>query len=193
MKYTIELTDNQKKQMDLLCALAHQYIGFNPKLEPVRTTNLEDTEEYQIGYKMGLEDGAKAQNEAQYSKGSEDARQTLLNLLKIPSGEWGNMFDRDSYYVEAIFKHYSINEIVERIKAYEEKKRAEETIECGDEVTILKSGITGIVFAIKGGGYEILSSDAKWNKLLENQIEKTGRNFKTDVTQLLHKLRGENN
>jgi hypothetical protein len=42
MKYTIELTDNQKKQMDLLCELAHRYVGFNPKLEPIE--NLWESE-----------------------------------------------------------------------------------------------------------------------------------------------------
>lgn len=132
MKYTIELTDSEYNIltgfMNMINSEIQTYYFQNTELVPIkiRTTNLEDTEEYQIGYKMGLEDGAKAQNEEQYSKGSEDARQTLLNLLKIPSGEWGSIFDQDSYYVEAIFKHYSISEIAERIEAYEEKKKAEE-------------------------------------------------------------------
>ncbi len=39
------------------------------RLEPVKTTNVEDTNEYQIGYKVGFEAGAKAQNEVQYRKG----------------------------------------------------------------------------------------------------------------------------
>lgn len=59
MKYTIELTNKQKKQMDLMCELFHRYVGFNPKLEMIETTNVEDTNEYQIGYKVGFEDGKK--------------------------------------------------------------------------------------------------------------------------------------
>ena len=59
MKYTIELTDNQKGQMDLLIEMAHKHVGFNPKLEPIKTTNVEDTNEYKIGYKVGYESGYK--------------------------------------------------------------------------------------------------------------------------------------
>ena len=156
----------------------------------IRTTNIEDTKEYQIGYKVGFEDGTKAQNEAQYSKGSEDARQTLLNLLKIPSGEWGNMFDRDSYYVEAIFKHYSINEIAERIKAYEEKKKAEEeSIKVGDEVLYGSSKL--LVTSITNHFICTVNADGKvdtWRATAE--LIKTGRHF-DEAEQLLDKLRGK--
>ena len=194
MKYTIELTENQKKQMDLLCELAHRYIGFNPKLEMIETTNVEDTKEYQIGYKVGFEDGAKAQNEEQYSKGSEDARQTLLNLLKIPSGEWGSIFDQDSYYVEAIFKHYSISEIAERIEAYEEKKKAEE-IKVGDVVKFNEKCHS--YEANKDREYLVLHNFGKLVTLLYDNgdtgaadiilLDKTGRHIE-EVEQLLSKL-----
>ena len=59
MKYTIELTNKQKAQMDCIIDIVHRYVGFNPKLEPIKTTNVEDTSEYQIGYKVGFEDGKK--------------------------------------------------------------------------------------------------------------------------------------
>ena len=59
MKYIIELTNKQKAQMDCIIEIVHRYIGFNPKLEPMETTNIEDTNEYEIGYKVGFEDGKK--------------------------------------------------------------------------------------------------------------------------------------
>ena len=59
MKYTIELTNKQKAQMDCMIDIVHRYVGFNPRLEPIKTTNVEDTNEYQIGYKVGFEDGKK--------------------------------------------------------------------------------------------------------------------------------------
>ena len=55
MKYTIELTHKQKAKMDCMMEIVHRYIGFNPKLEPIKTTNVEDTNEYQIGYKTGYD------------------------------------------------------------------------------------------------------------------------------------------
>lgn len=57
MKYIIELTNKQKAQMDCMMEIVHRYIGFNPKLEPIKTTNVEDTNEYQIGYKTGYDKG----------------------------------------------------------------------------------------------------------------------------------------
>lgn len=59
MKYIIELTNKQKAQMDCIIDIVHRYVGFNPKLEPIKATNVEDTNEYQIGYKVGFEDGKK--------------------------------------------------------------------------------------------------------------------------------------
>lgn len=172
MKYTIELTNKQKAQMDCMIDIVHRYVGFNPKLEPIKTTNVEDT--YNVVYYKALED-------------VNHAIDVLKDMTVAECKEWfGGCIGIDDV-VCAI----TIQDIIGRTKAYEETKKSEDTIECGDEVTILKNGITGIVFAIKGGVYEILSSDAKWNKLLENQIKKTGRNFKTEVMQLLDRLRGE--
>lgn len=68
-------------------------------------------------YQKGFEEGTKS---AVYS--TEDARQVLLRLLAIPSGEYAKMFDdEECYYTRAILSRYSIAEIEERVRAYEEK------------------------------------------------------------------------
>ena len=82
MEYTIELTENQKKQMDFMLDMANKHMGFNRKLEMIETTNVEDTNEYQIGYKVGKKDGIAycrhntelidELKQAEYNKGLED-------------------------------------------------------------------------------------------------------------------------
>lgn len=61
MKYTIELTNKQKKVMDCLVEIIHRYIGFNPKFEMYRepeviTKTVTDPNADAI-YEQGFEDG----------------------------------------------------------------------------------------------------------------------------------------
>lgn len=70
--------------------LAHRYIGFNPKFEDVKATNIEDTNEYQIGYKTGYD---IAQTNAQttkeewgkieYNRGYEDGKNEVLYKTEL--------------------------------------------------------------------------------------------------------------
>lgn len=65
MKYTIELTDTEYNIltgfMNMINSEIQTYYFQNTELVPIkiRTTNLEDTNEHQIGYKVGFEDGKK--------------------------------------------------------------------------------------------------------------------------------------
>lgn len=135
MKYTIELTDKQKKVMDCLLEIIHRYIGFNPKFEMYREPEViiktvTDPNADAI-YEQGFEDGKNEVihktelipqlKKAEYNRGLEDARQTMLELIETPSSEWGLIFGEDDYYLLAIVKHNSIAEINDKIKAYKEK------------------------------------------------------------------------
>ena len=92
-------------------------------------------------YRKGYEDCAKLYKqtaeewdnelsqakEDNYNQGLEDARNILLRLLEIPSSERAILFDNpDYYYTQIILEHYTINEIEDKINAYEEKKKSEE-------------------------------------------------------------------
>lgn len=90
MKYTIELTNKQKAQMDCMMEIVHRYVGFNPKLEPMETTNIEDTKEYQIGYKTGYDiaqTNAQATKEewgkAEYDRGFEDGKNEAIHNTEL--------------------------------------------------------------------------------------------------------------
>lgn len=85
MKYTIELTNKQKAQMECIMEIVHRYVGFNPKLEPMKTTNIESTDEYQIGYKAGRKDG--------FDKGYAYCRDNTELIPKLKKQEYNKGFE----------------------------------------------------------------------------------------------------
>jgi len=212
MKYTIELTEKQVQRVnDILLGLNESwgYPKGTIKLEPIRTTNVEDTNEYRIGYKTGYDKGfedGKADatyntdlidelKQVEYIRGLEDAKQILLNLLEVPGNERVSIFDQYSYYIKAILTHYSISEIQSRIDAYEEKKKAEEEIKVGDVIYSQMTDSKAIIISFNawyewncidtcGTGFVITASKMSlWKKI--GHID--------EVEQLLDKLRGEDN
>ena len=210
MKYTIELTDNQKKQMDLLCEIAHRYIGFNRKLEMVETINVEDTNEYQIGYEVGFEDGAKAQNEVQYSKGLEDgykgyryikqwfASTCFFDTEDILFPEYKRR-QADTCCLEDIITDVGITEVLKRVRAYEEKKKGEKEIKVGDILHEIDTNSNHIIVGIYKGHYETIvfngtdfdSAQINRDYTLKTDYEKLDKNVFNEVSQLLDKLKGE--
>ncbi len=78
MKYTIELTNKQKHRFEYMCKRATKWgLGFIPVLEPmeVKAVNVEDTNDYKIGYNVGFEDGKKQG----YDNGYEDGYNKCLH------------------------------------------------------------------------------------------------------------------
>ena len=127
MVYTIELTNNQKKQMDLMCELFHRYVGFNPKLE----MDIPIPMKASPAYKKGFEDGKKYEDESYqryYDNGYNNALDDLSHAMKV-------YFPLDSeerlhYFGTNIqtkrYAEENPKELIAMAKAYEEKKKAEE-------------------------------------------------------------------
>ena len=169
MKYTIELTNREKKQMDLLCALAHQYAGFNPELMPIkiRTINVEDTNEYKIGYKEGYADG-KADaiyntdlidelKQVEYIRGYNTAisdYNKMIQWLHDCTDDFKEFMNKkygyDIMYLtnpkvdegvmlyDLIYDH-DIAEVISEFKKWQEEKKKTDEIKVGDEVIIVGS------------------------------------------------------
>ena len=156
MKYTIELTDNQKKQMDLLIEMAHKHIGFNPKLEPMEeVTNAKDTREYKIGYNDGytagyLYDYSKSAEEG-YNKGYNSAiddYNTIFEFIFHNMKDFRQFLLDSGYYdTEMVIRSSTANILYDLIISFdmaevigdfkkwqEEKKQSEEIIKEGDIV-----------------------------------------------------------
>ena len=154
MKYIIEINDTPMTTPELGKKL-YKAKGFNSlvfdqngldKLEKIDTYS--KTEEYSIGYRVGLDKGyqegydtaienAQATKldwgEVQYKKGIEDLSHAML-VYEDTSAE-----ERLEYYGTNIWAYqYAIDnptELIAMVKAYEEKKKAEEeTIKVGDVV-----------------------------------------------------------
>jgi len=202
MKYTIELTNKQKAQMDCMIDIVHRYVGFNPRLEPIKTTNVEDTNEYQIGYKVGFEDGKKQaieeipelankENEIYndgYNKALDDVNHAIDVLVHMTGKECAEWFE-GRMGVYKVVCDYSIQRIVEITKAYEEKKKAEDEIRVGDEV-ITSNGYIAIITFICDEYMTAIFHDGSSGEFINETLKKTGRHF-GEVEQLLDKLRGE--
>jgi len=200
MKYTIELTNKQKAQMDCMIDIVHRYVGFNPRLEPIKTTNVEDTNEYQIGYKVGFEDGKKQaieeipelankENEIYndgYNKALDDVNHAIDVLVHMTGKECAEWFE-GRMGVYKVVCDYSIQRIVEIAKAYKEKKKAE--IRVGDEV-IIPSGNKAIVTFVDDKYVCLIFDDGSSGEYIDEDFKKTGRHFE-EISQLLNKLRGE--
>jgi len=202
MEYTIELTNKQKKQMDLMCELFHRYVGFNPKLEmyiPIPMT-------VSPAYKKGFEDGKKQaieeipelankENEIYndgYNKALEDVDYAIHVLIGMTGKECAEWFE-GRMGVYKVVCDYSIQRIVEITKAYEEKKKAEEEIKVGDVIYSEMTDSKAIIISFNawdnwncidtcGTGFTIDDSKMEfWKKI--GHID--------EVLQVLDKLRGE--
>lgn len=172
------------------------------KKEPreVKAVNVEDTSEYQIGYKVGYAEALKLDEGTptkDYTSGyntalkdfenlyvyENDYKEFFLNVYAKPFYENVTLFD-------AVAK-YGIEKVMDDFKKWQEqKKQAEEEIKVGDEVQI-DSDRRGVVISIREGWCRIIMNTGFVNSLKKNDLKKTGRNFSTEVSQLLDKLKGD--
>lgn len=211
MKYTIELTENQKKQMDFMLDMANKHMGFKRKLEMIETTNVEDTDEYQIGYKVGRKDGfaycryntelTEELKQAEYNKGLEDgykgykylhnwfANTCFFDVEDILFPEYKRR-QADTCCLEDIITDVGITEVLKRVRAYEEKKKAGE-IKVGDEVETEGGYKCVVAYIYDEKKVSVMFSDGSTGKREIEHLSKTGRNFGNEVEQLLDKLRGK--
>jgi len=180
MKYTIELTGRQRKRFKHMNkALIKMGMGFDilSLLEPVKTTNVEDTSEYKIGYTQAIADYRKFErffNSVGGIEVFEDIRNTDGTLS-----------------TDMILQYLPMPEIMARIKAYEEKKKAEEEIKVGDIVIHKDDKIKGVVYRVEDGlayGTNCYLNSFEW---ATNLCTKVGHI--DEMKTLLDKLRGEEN
>jgi len=223
MKYTIELTDRQRKRFKHMNkALIKMGMGFDilSLLEPIKTTNVEDTNEYQIGYKTGYDKGyydgydkcLHSSANDDYEKGKLDGLEDGYKGYKYLN-QWftdncfledeDNLFPEykrrqaDTCCLEDIITDVGFSEVLNRVKAYEEKKKADAEIKVGDEVMYLPNDTKFYVIAVSPERYKGLYY-AEYNKYLpiticdleKDECKKTGRHI-DEISQLLDKLRGE--
>lgn len=200
MKYTIELTDTEYNIltgfMNMINSEIQTYYFQNTELVPIkiRTTNLEDTNEYQIGYKVGFEDGTKRNLQGYYNKALDDVDDALTVLENMTETEREEWFE-DYASVGEVIHECTIQRIIKSTKEYEEKKKAEE-IKVGDVVKFnekchsydhVKSREFLVLHIFDNGLVTLLYDNGDTGATEISLLDKTGKHV-DEVEQLLSKL-----
>lgn len=199
MKYTIELTEKQANQINDIMIGINASWGYAsaPKLKMYIPSPWKGS----FAYKKGYEDGAKNQDEVQYkkgyNKGLEDAQEYIEKLYHYGMKELQNEFDDIS--IPDIIRNNSMTDIIAIIKAYEEKKKAEDEIKVGDVVKFnekchnydhVKAREFLVLHIFDNGLVTILYDNGDTGASKISLLDKTGRHF-DEIEQLLDKLRSE--
>lgn len=143
---------------------------------------------YDKGYKAAKQDIVAVGNKSEYERGLNDAEKARVRLISAVSDgglsmdEIIDIFDATDY--EAVFENFTICEIIERIKEYDERKRQEVKKVCDDEIhigdEIYKTNRTHkyIVTAfLDNDGIFVLGDDGFTVVFTCDEIHKTGRNY----------------
>ena len=150
--------------------------------------DLQDT-----AYQKGINDGSldvKQRVEGAYQRGLNDAWEAARKIVEMSAPQYWELFDT---YKENLFGKISASEAINKIKAYEEKQKADDKIRVGDEVEGDEDGQRGVVIdsRFENSQVAVLTGNSKvyswWSKCA---IHKTGRHF-TEIAELLKKMREE--
>ena len=172
--------------VDELEELNSDYINehFSDLQDTAYQRGLEEGNE--IGYKDGVKDG---QNEAW-----EAARKVILNR---DEGGTSNL-DLDEIFgcftIQQVFRRYIVSEAIAKLKAYEEKQKADGEIKVGDEVISLRKN--GEVFEDMSPwvvtyetkySYQGFEAGGMFHNNPKERVRKTGRHF--DIQKILEEMK----
>ena len=148
-------------------------------------------------YQRGFDDGKKAfdlldaERDSEYQRGLDDAweaaRKVALNSNDGGLGieELDEIFG--CYALQQVFRQYSAQQTIEKIKAYEEKQKADDEIKVGDEVEVLNSGSKYLIAWISGTRLCGFAHDGVTCRLQPSDVRKTGRHF--DIAKILEEMK----
>lgn len=146
-------------------------------------------------------DGVRRINDADreycYQKGLNDAWEAAMKIVLgkenggLLSKELRMIFGTDSWC--SIFAKNTASEAIQKIKAYEEQKRAEEEIKVGDEVENVSGDRYVILYVYHNSKNELRAQGFGHNGTISqmelNRYAKTGRHF--DIEGILKAMREE--
>lgn len=170
-KYRVELTDGTPKIEDL------------PPRDLYRVCGIPDT--FFSDDNFDKLDKYDSNNDNSYQRGLDDAWKALRAIadkdmtcetLDVLFGE---------HMITRIAMNYTAAEVIEKLAAYEAKKKAEEEIKVGDEVETDYTGNVIIAGKPKDGWYVTIAKNfARYSIHESHIIKKTGRHF-PQVAELL--------
>lgn len=150
--------------------------------------NVTETQAHDDAYKQGLEQG-KAQEQARIW---ECIKKIVLNHEDggICISELNKIFG--CYTIQYVFKNYTLQQIIEKLEAYEEEQKVNIEIKVGDEVINNSTGSKGILLEpeTKDMLATVIIPSQRWrtyNSRYSN-LTKTGKHY--DIEDLLKVMNG---
>ena len=184
-KYIIEIDDDLSFDVQFLQAIGAESNGV-VRILHIEFEGLEELNSDYINEHFGdLQDMA-------YQRGLDDAWEAARKIVCDDELDWNtllHLFNRSNF--EGIFGDFSPSETIAKLKAYEEKQKADDKIEVGDEVNWL--GDCFIVTRIfqprnmKEQCDGIDDDGCVYHDVLIKDLEKTGRHF--DIQSILEEMR----
>lgn len=148
----------------------------------VDTLAVDDLEELNSDYIN--EHFGQLQDEA-YQKGLENAWEAARKIIEMTSPPYWEVFNE---YKEDLFGKITATEAIEKLKAYEEKQKADEDVKRGDILRNKTNGLTYIVTLASDYGYVLLGNDGNCaTTCITNTFEKTGKHF--DIDKILDEMK----
>ena len=142
------------------------------------------------GYAKGFEEGTFAVS-GDYQKGLDDAWEAArrISILESDGGyswkEMKSIFGTDS--ASEIYVLHTATEAINKIKAYEEKQKADDEIKVGDEVIYIEHKF--IVFATETEEHyaSLFDVNGRHASASQSKCKKTGRHF--DIPKILEEMK----
>lgn len=204
MKYIIELgEDANMVQVISVTQNGNAYIDSTVYVEYLEQLNSDYINEnfgelQDQAYQKGLEEGKKAfdllesERNSEYQRGLNDAWEAAKKVVLNPDEggldfqELNEVFNCDT--IQQVFRrHNTLSEVIAKLKAYEEKQKADDKIEVGDEVDAY--GNKGVVTYMyeKEDVYCVMMRDGSASIRKNGDIVKTGRHL--DIASILEAMK----
>lgn len=177
MKYIIEIKPEYEDSFKGLMILGAK--DSNLFVDALATENLEELNSDYINEHFGdLQDTA-------YQRGLEDAWEAARKIIEMTSPPYWEVFNE---YKEDLFGKITATEAIEKLKAYEEKQKADEDVKRGDILQNKTNGLTYIVTLASDYGYVLLGNDGNCaTTCITNTFEKTDKHF--DIDKILDEMK----
>ena len=150
-------------------------------------------------YQRGFDDGKKAfdlldaERDSEYQRGLDDAWEAARRVAFNPHMGGLSVEDLEKAFdclvPQQVFKNYTAKQTIEKLKAYEEKQKADDEIKVGDEVEDHTDSLhkKAAVWSIKGDVLRVIAVGGGTWMLRKNNAVRTGRHF--DIDKILEEMK----
>ena len=181
---------NTDKLWTAISGIERQFINLKGELINIDEEITQNDEAYQRGINDGSLD-VKQRVEGAYQRGLDDAWEMARKIV-LSVNEGGLSVQNLSklfgtYASRYALKKYSASEAIEKLKAYEEKQKADDEIEVGDEVIYIEHRF--IVFATETEECyaSLFDVNGRHASASQKDCKKTGRHF--DIDKILEEMK----